>query len=85
MSHYLRINIFFHFHVSLQIVTKRTRSLTLNLERREHNGPPDSRNLGQLTVLAEEYAGSKITAEMIFRCSDLENKDLFSKSVSVFF
>ncbi|KAM0936008.1 putative C2 domain, von Willebrand factor, type A, copine, C2 domain superfamily [Dioscorea sansibarensis] len=63
-----------------QIVTKSTRSLTLNLERREHKGPPDSRNLGQLTVLAEEYTGSKITAEMIFRCSDLENKDLFSKS-----
>ncbi|KAI7731881.1 hypothetical protein M8C21_032245, partial [Ambrosia artemisiifolia] len=38
------------------------------------------KKLGQLTVHAEEELISKITAELTFRCSDLENKDFFSKS-----
>lgn len=38
--------------------------------------------LGQLTVYAEEELISKSTAELTFRCTDLENKDFFSKSVS---
>ena len=31
---------------------------------------------------AEECLASKITTEIVFRCSSLESKDLFSKSVS---
>lgn len=58
-----------------EIVTKSTRSLTLKLEHREH-----SQKLGDITVHAEESVGSKTMAEMVFRCADLENKDLFSKS-----
>ncbi|RYR66372.1 hypothetical protein Ahy_A03g012363 [Arachis hypogaea] len=36
-------------------------------------------NNGKLLVHAEECVGSETTVEMIFRCSDLENRDLFSK------
>ncbi|KAL1313444.1 hypothetical protein AAHE18_16G113100 [Arachis hypogaea] len=39
-----------------------------------------SQNCRKLLVHAEECVGSKTTVEMIFRCSDLENRDLFSKS-----
>ncbi|KAJ3675843.1 hypothetical protein LUZ60_004885 [Juncus effusus] len=49
-----------------EVVTKMTKTLPLNV--------------GFLTVHAEESFGSKILMELIFRCSDLENKDLFSKS-----
>ncbi|XP_058103562.1 uncharacterized protein LOC131247146 [Magnolia sinica] len=63
-----------------EIVTKSTRSLTLNLRHREEHGGGQSRNLGELTVRAEECVSSKTMVEMILRCTDLENKDLFSKS-----
>ncbi|KAJ8526372.1 hypothetical protein K7X08_028849 [Anisodus acutangulus] len=59
------------------IVTKRNRSLTLNLHNR--NGHV-LKNLGELTVLAEETVTSRTAVEMTFRCTNLENKDLFSKS-----
>ncbi|XP_077227378.1 protein BONZAI 1-like [Tasmannia lanceolata] len=62
-----------------EIVAKSSRSLTLNLKHIEHKETHPS-NLGELTVCAEECVGSKTTVEMILRCSDLENKDLFSKS-----
>lgn len=39
------------------------------------------KSYGKLTIHAEESINSKITTEMILRCSELENKDLFSKSV----
>ncbi|KAK4485612.1 hypothetical protein RD792_008255, partial [Penstemon davidsonii] len=58
-----------------EIVTKQNRSLSLNI----HNGRGRG-NLGTLTVRAEETVASKNAVEMTFRCSDLENKDLFSKS-----
>ncbi|XP_050380117.1 protein BONZAI 3 isoform X2 [Argentina anserina] len=59
-----------------EIVTKQNRSLTLNLNNRSGRG----RNLGTLTVHAEETMASKSVVEIKFRCSQLENVDLFSKS-----
>eukprot|EP00268_Persea_americana_P035207 TRINITY_DN34778_c0_g2_i4.p1 TRINITY_DN34778_c0_g2~~TRINITY_DN34778_c0_g2_i4.p1 ORF type:complete len:653 (-),score=114.54 TRINITY_DN34778_c0_g2_i4:1712-3493(-) len=61
-----------------EIVTKHSKSLTLNLrERNEHRG---MKNLGTFTVNAEETMASRTVVELVFRCSDLDNKDLFSKS-----
>lgn len=62
-----------------EVVTKRNRLLTLKLGVSEHNLPTPSK-FGELTVHAEESAGSKAIMEMVFRCSDLEIKDLLSKS-----
>ncbi|KAL6495012.1 Protein BONZAI 1 [Orobanche gracilis] len=64
----------------VQIVTKSSRALTLDLGREEGSLPAHSRKFGQLVVYAEESAASKTTADLILRCSDLEAKDLFSKS-----
>ncbi|GLT95360.1 hypothetical protein SLE2022_130460 [Rubroshorea leprosula] len=61
-----------------EIVTKQNRTLTLNLHNK--NGRGVSRNLGTLTVHAEETIASRTAVEMIVRCCNLENKDLFSKS-----
>ncbi|XP_042500146.1 protein BONZAI 1-like [Macadamia integrifolia] len=61
-----------------EIVTRPTGSLTLNLVTGE--GSAHHQKFGELTVRAEECVGSKTTAEIVFRCTDLENKDLFSKS-----
>ncbi|KAL2554837.1 DCD (Development and Cell Death) domain protein [Forsythia ovata] len=64
-----------------QIVTKSNRSLSLDLGHGEaFSGPAHTRKFGQLTVYAEESVASKTTTELILRCSDLESKDLFSKS-----
>ncbi|TVU29933.1 hypothetical protein EJB05_21529, partial [Eragrostis curvula] len=62
-----------------EVITKRNRLLTLKLGVSEHNLPNPSK-FGELTVQAEESAGSKAIMEMVFRCSDLEIKDLLSKS-----
>ncbi|KAL3819648.1 hypothetical protein ACJIZ3_005553 [Penstemon smallii] len=59
-----------------EIVTKQNRTLTLNI----HNNGRGCGNLGTLTIRAEECVASKNVVEMTFRCSDLENKDLFSES-----
>ncbi|CAN1242121.1 Protein BONZAI 1 [Linum perenne] len=61
-----------------KIVTKPDRTLTLNLVQIEDPSHPKS--CGQLIVHAEECINSKTCTEMTLRCSDLENKDLFSKS-----
>ncbi|KAL9375623.1 hypothetical protein Peur_032502 [Populus x canadensis] len=64
-----------------EVVTRPSRSLTLDLLFREDptmSGNP--RHCGQLVVHAEECISSKSTIEMVLRCSDLEHKDLFSKS-----
>lgn len=63
-----------------QIVTKCNRSLTLNLQYRNDHV---LKNLGQLTVLVEEIVTSRTAVEMSLRCTNLENKDLFSKSVCI--
>jgi hypothetical protein len=71
-----------YFCVSVQIVTRSHRSLTIDLVHREEStGSNRGSNHGKLTVHAEECVSSKTTTEMIFRCSDLESKDLFSRSV----
>ncbi|XP_047971154.1 protein BONZAI 3-like [Salvia hispanica] len=61
-----------------EIITKRDRSLTLNL--RNTNGIRGSGNKGTLTVRADETVASRNAIELRFRCSALENKDTFSTS-----
>ncbi|XVE56494.1 hypothetical protein DITRI_Ditri04bG0014800 [Diplodiscus trichospermus] len=64
-----------------EIVTKPNRSLTLDLLRKEESVTSShSQHCGKLTVHAEECFSSKTTAEITFKCLDLESKDLFSKS-----
>ncbi|OMO94734.1 C2 calcium-dependent membrane targeting [Corchorus capsularis] len=63
-----------------QILTKPNRSLTLDLVRREEPVTSHSQHSGKLTVHAEELFSSRTTAEMTLKCTDLESKDLFSKS-----
>jgi len=45
------------------------------------NKAAHSSSYGKLTVHAEESIHSRTAVEIKFRCSELENKDLFSKSV----
>ncbi|KAF3959786.1 hypothetical protein CMV_015430 [Castanea mollissima] len=61
-----------------EIVTKQTRSLTLNLNNK--NGHTSLRNLGALTIHVEETVSLRSCVEMVVHCSHLDNKDLFSKS-----
>ncbi|GAA0167677.1 calcium-binding protein [Lithospermum erythrorhizon] len=64
-----------------EIVTKSNRTLTLSLvDRGDSSGSSRSQRLGQLTLYAEQSDNSKITNELVFRCTDLEAKDVFSKS-----
>lgn len=65
-----------------QIVTKPGRILTLPLRQgTEHKGPgPRLPKFGEITLQVEETTDSKTMVEMVFRCADLPNKDLFSKS-----
>jgi len=66
----------------VQVVTRPSRSLTLDLVYREDPTiPGNPRRCGQLIVHAEECISSKTTTEMILKCSNLEQKDLFSRSV----
>ncbi|KVH92235.1 C2 calcium-dependent membrane targeting [Cynara cardunculus var. scolymus] len=60
-----------------EIVTLRSRTITLELRNR--NGHSVG-NLGSITVHAEETIASKTAIEMRLRCSNLDNKDRFSKS-----
>ncbi|KAK0601817.1 hypothetical protein LWI29_027694 [Acer saccharum] len=61
----------------IEIVTKQNRTSTLNLHNKR-NGI--SRNLGTLSIHAEETVASRSAVEISFRCSRLANVDLFSKS-----
>ncbi|KAK7318344.1 hypothetical protein RJT34_03043 [Clitoria ternatea] len=63
-----------------EIITKPDRSMTLDLHREDSLRSTQSQNCGKLLVHAEECVSSKTTVEMILRCSDLEYRDLFSKS-----
>ncbi|XP_055825308.1 protein BONZAI 1-like [Solanum dulcamara] len=64
-----------------QIVTKSDRSLTVDLVCGEQSsGQARAHKFGKLTVFAEESISSKTTVELKLRCSELESKDLFSKS-----
>ncbi|XP_052182268.1 protein BONZAI 1-like isoform X2 [Diospyros lotus] len=64
-----------------EIVTKSNRSLTLDLVQKDELIRLNrTRNFGTLTIYAEESVSSKTTAELILRCSDLELRDLFSRS-----
>ncbi|KAG6701538.1 hypothetical protein I3842_08G169900 [Carya illinoinensis] len=61
-----------------EVLTKQNRSLTLNL--RSKIGHVGLRNLGVLTIHAEEIVASRRVVEMMLHCSYLDNKDIFSKS-----
>lgn len=61
-----------------EIFTKRDRTLTLNLHNKNWNGEP--KDVGTLTIHAEETIASRSAVEIQFRCSHLDNKDLLSKS-----
>ncbi|XP_027188868.1 protein BONZAI 3 isoform X2 [Cicer arietinum] len=61
-----------------EIVTKPSRRLTLKLQSKRGNS--SQRNLGAITIHAEETVAAKTAVEIIFRCSHLDNKDTFSKS-----
>lgn len=65
-----------------EIVTKPGGILTLPLRQgTEHKGPsPRLPKFGEITLQVEETIDSKTMVEMVFRCADLPNKDLFSKS-----
>lgn len=63
-----------------EIATKLYKTLTLHLAREDVSAPTHARKCGQLTIYAEESVTSKTVVELILRCSDLESKDLFSKS-----
>ena len=62
-------------------MTKQSRRLTLRLQNKSGNG--GLRNLGAITVHAEETVASRSVVEMVLRCSRLDNKDVFSKSVLI--
>lgn len=66
-----------------QIITKSTRTITLELKRKEGFAAQTQPHHGKLIIHAEESLASKITTEIVFRCLSLESKDLFSKSVSL--
>nr|ABE97164.1 putative copine [Arabidopsis thaliana] len=61
-----------------EIMTRQNRTLTLTLTGNVRAGV--NRNLGTLSIQAEETVASKTVAEINFRCVNLDNKDLFSKS-----
>ncbi|CAA7404649.1 unnamed protein product [Spirodela intermedia] len=62
-----------------EIVSRSSRSLTLNLDHRD-GSRVDTKNSGEITINAEEAFAAKTILEIVFRCSELENRDLFSKS-----
>ncbi|KAI3864200.1 hypothetical protein MKX03_010828 [Papaver bracteatum] len=64
-----------------EIVTKNSKSLTLNLSVRDGHGI--TRSQGTVIVRAEETVASKQAVEITFRCSKLDNKDLFSKTEGI--
>ncbi|KAF2579310.1 hypothetical protein F2Q68_00004202 [Brassica cretica] len=65
-----------------EIITKSTKTITLELKRKEGVAAQTQHHHGKLIIHAEESLASKITTEIVFRCSSLESKDLFSKSDS---
>lgn len=67
--------------VNSQVVTKPSKSITLRLQNKSGRG--GKRKLGEITVHAEETVASRSAVEMVLRCSHLDNKDVFSKSVRI--
>ncbi|RHN78821.1 putative C2 domain, von Willebrand factor, type A, copine, protein BONZAI [Medicago truncatula] len=61
-----------------EIVTKQSRSLTIRLQNK--GGNISQINQGAITIHAEETVAAKNAVDIIFRCSHLDNKDIFSKS-----
>ncbi|XP_027356265.1 protein BONZAI 1-like isoform X2 [Abrus precatorius] len=63
-----------------EIITKPDQSLTIDIHTEDPLRSTLSQNCGKLLVHAAECVSSKTAIEIVFRCSDLEYKDLFSKS-----
>ncbi|CAN0920649.1 Protein BONZAI 3 [Linum grandiflorum] len=61
-----------------EIVTKQNRTLSLSLHNISGHGV--NRHLGTVSIYAEETVASKTAVDIAFRCSHLDNKDLFSLS-----
>ena len=59
-------------------MTKQGHNLTLDFHN--INGNKGLKNLGKLTIHAKETIASRNAIDVIFHCSHLENKNLFSKS-----
>lgn len=51
----------------------------MNIDHKQSKGANS-----QLTVHAEEHSNSRVTLEILLRCSNLTNNDVFSKSVRLF-
>lgn len=81
-THLLCLAFTIFYSSTSQIVTKPNQTLTLDLVHRKDT-LGRHQHCGKLTVHAEESISSKTTTEIIFRCMDLELKDLFSRSVWV--
>ncbi|KAL7191607.1 hypothetical protein ACSBR2_023645 [Camellia fascicularis] len=65
-----------------EIVTKSNKSVTLDLVRKNVSvGSNRPKNLGALTVHAEELVNSKTTTELILRFLDLESRNMFSNRI----
>ncbi|PKA56876.1 Protein BONZAI 1 [Apostasia shenzhenica] len=62
-----------------EVASTHCKSLALNLEYDEYGGER-TQKLGELTIHAEECVSSKAMTEMIFHCTNLDNKEFFSKS-----
>ncbi|KAG7968625.1 hypothetical protein I3843_08G164800 [Carya illinoinensis] len=67
-----------YHNIPVKVLSKQNQSLTLNL--RSKIGHVGLRNLGVLTIHAEETVASRRVVEMMLHCSYLDNKDIFSKS-----
>ncbi|KAK9735374.1 hypothetical protein RND81_04G202400 [Saponaria officinalis] len=61
-----------------EIFTKRDRTINLKLHNKNWKGA--AKDVGMLHVHAEETVTSRNAAEIVFRCSNLSNVDLLSKS-----
>ncbi|XP_027902976.1 protein BONZAI 1-like isoform X2 [Vigna unguiculata] len=62
------------------VLSQRDQSLTIDLHIEDSLRSTLPKNCGKLLVHAEECVSSKTAIEMVFRCSDLECKDLFSRN-----
>ncbi|XP_074292780.1 protein BONZAI 3-like [Silene latifolia] len=61
-----------------EVVTKQNQQSTINIQNKNRQGYEG--RLGTLTVHTEETAESKTTVEIVFRCTNLTNNDVFSLS-----
>ena len=76
VGHRLTLQHNFSYVVLWQIFTKREKTLTLKLLSKT------KKSAGMLSVHAKETSEVKDAALIVFRCANLDNKDILSKCVS---